>query len=534
MKKLHIELLCDTVCAQLASKGSGIMFELKKEDLQKNLLYIASLIFLSRALGFWQDKLFVNFFCGVHAASDAFFIAFRIPNFLRRILGEGLIAVALTPIVVLLLEQKKPERVARLLTFFMASIMSLLGLVSLMVWYNPASWSNFFAPGLAFDQSFYVEQFLPRMFFFLFFIAACEILSVWLRSINHFVTSALGPSVFHLFMIGALFFAKYFSWPAIWLGWAVSLGALVKLIVRYSAFKYFGLFLALPTRETFHDAKLVLKKMLPLLCGCGILQTHILVEGIVGSYLPVGDVSVLHYAYKIFNFPFMVLTVPISSVFLTHFSRVSLKSKLRLNFWFYEVIKSLMWLMLPIIFSGVFFATSLFKFFYGVYASTEIILKSAGVLKVLCIGLPFNALNLVCFTLFYSMKDTITPTTINAVSTAFNMMGCFIGLKYFGVWGIAASTSISHILATPVLFFILQKRYKIFLPLKQFLVFVANVILQNSIYLVLVQVLFLPGILFYTSNIPLLGYLLLGLPYLFCWLTRNIFAVDSYILNSKS
>lgn len=506
------------------------MFELNKSALQKNLLYIASFIFLSRALGFWQDKLFANYFCGVNAISDAFFIAFRIPNFLRRMLGDGLISVALTPIVVLLLEQKLQDRVAKLLTFFMMTIVVLLGIVSAITWYNASHWINFFAPGLSTEQFSYAQLFFPRMFFFTIFIGACEILSVWLRAINHFITPALGPSIFHISMITSLFLTQYFSWPATALAWAVSIAAIIKLVIRLSVYQNFGLFFAWPTQETLQDVKLVFKKMIPLLCGCGILQTHILVEGIVGSYLPTGDVSILHYAYRLFHFPFMVLTIPISSVFLPHFTREGFKSKLRLNFWFYEVIKGLAWLMIPIIFTTITLSYPLFSFFYGQSASPELIFRSSNLLRMLCIGLPVNAINLICFTLFYSMKDTYTPTAINAISTTINIAGCFIGLKYFGLFGIAASTTISHLLVAPSLFFLLHSKHKIVLPKNHFFAYLGRLCLQSISLVILTHIVIFPMFTFLHNFIPWIWYSFIILPHTFCWLTKKMFKTETYLL----
>lgn len=96
---------------------------LKRTELRKNLLNVGSLIFLSRVLGFWQDKLLIKFFNGISVASDSFFVSFRIPNILGKIVGDGMIGAALVPKMIDLNSKKEIDRGNKLITFFITIIM---------------------------------------------------------------------------------------------------------------------------------------------------------------------------------------------------------------------------------------------------------------------------------------------------------------------------------------------------------------------------------------------------------------------------
>jgi len=494
-----------------------------KSSLQKNLVYTALLILLSRVLGLYQDQLLIHFFAGATAASDAFLTAFRIPNMLRNIFSEGLLTAALIPVIVQFLQTNQRDRALRLLTFFFFITIFIFSLLWVYVWYFPASIIKLFAPGLDTLRLNYATYFLPAMFGFVFFLASSEILSAGLRSINHFFIPALGPSLYTATIIIALLLAKKFSWQSYTLAWMVTLGGFVKFLARYSAFRYFSLSLLAPKFiNTLADAKIVFLRTMPLLGGFGVTQTHIIVEGIVGSYLAIGEISILHCAWRLINVPQIMLRHTVNLVLLPYLSAFLLHSKLRMRFMFFEVIKLLVWLSMPLSLQFFLSAKNLSAIFYGSTATALVIAKSAIVLQVLSLGIVFHLLNQALTTTFYACKDTLSPSLINSCATLINASGSFLGLRLFGLPGIPLATVFSIIITAPVLLIVLWQKHNIYIPIAKLMKFCAASFLQILLFLFLK--IFLQYFFLTTTNWWLLGC------YPFIFLTKRWFGIRFFLL----
>lgn len=506
-----------------------MMLFFKKKDILRSLSCVAVLTLMARILGIFQDKFLVSFFGGATAESDAFLVSFRIPNFLRRMISDGIISAGLLPVVVGFFQHKKKERGLRLLTLFFGFTALLLSLLSVLIWYKPLLIIWVFAPGLDSEQLAFVEEFIPRMFFLITFLGICEYFNVGLRSVNHFITTAIGPSVYHVVMIVAVLLAQKYSWPTIYLAWAVSIGGFVKLVLRGAVFYWLRLHFTIPCRETFKDALVVCRKIFPLLLGFGFLQTYIMVEGIIGSFLPVGDISIIHYAFRFFNIPMMVLTTPVSSVMLPYFTNALLKSKLRAEFLLVEMFKFLLWVSIPLVIELLIHSSEIFALFYGQAIDSTFVVKSSTVFKILSCGLPFYLINQALVTLFYGLRDTFTPTRANIVSTAQNAAGGFLSLYFFqkfAIFGIGFSSALSFVTSTILLLYLLCRKHNICLSWSQVHNFAVDYTVQLSCFFAFQRAAFsILGGIFVSGWTLFLVKLIFLNPYPFLILTRRRFNV---------
>ena len=292
-------------------------------SLLKSLATVSSMTMVSRILGFLRDLVIARMF-GAGIATDAFFVAFRIPNLLRRLFAEGAFSQAFVPV----LSQYRVEqgeqgtrllvdRVASLLTITLV-LVSLLGIIA-APWIIYVSAPGFAADSVKFDLT---VAMLRVTFPYIVFISLVSLAGGILNTWSRFVIPALTPSLLNLsFIFGALFAAPYFDPPAMVLAWAVFAGGALQLAFQIPALARFGM---LPRpRLDWRDAgvRRILRLMGPSILGVSVAQISLLINTIFASFLADGSVSWLYYADRLMEFPTALLGVALGTVLLPSLSR---------------------------------------------------------------------------------------------------------------------------------------------------------------------------------------------------------------------
>lgn len=383
--------------------------------------------------------------------------------------------------------------------------------------------ASVFAPGLSDQHLVFIKIFLPKMFMFIFFLSGAELLNVALRSNNHFFMPAIGPSLNIVFVIIAGLMANFFGLSASFLSASVAVGAMVNFLIMLSAYFYYNMSFSFPSRETLSDSYHVFLRIIPLLCGFGILKTYMIVETIVGSYLQAGEISLLHYAWRLINIPTMIFMSTISTVLLPYFSKMKLVSELRYKFFFAETVKMFLIIALPIAIQACIFSTEITTFFYGTSISLAFVQKTSTVIKLLSLGIILNTINQLMMTLFYSVKDTFTPSSINAFVTCWNIFGNFAGLRFFGMIGIVYSVVIGYFFTTILFLCFLYFKHNVSYSAKKTATFFFKYGSMIAVFLFLQH--------FFGLYLISLGLFNLFLPYFFIFLTKRIFGLKLFLLN---
>src|SRR3954471_15224273 len=292
-------------------------------NLLRALVTVSGLTLVSRILGFARDFIIARAF-GAGVATDAFFVAFRLPNLLRRLFAEGAFSQAFVPV---LAEQKNKtsadevrgviDRTATLL-FLALVITALLGMAiaPLVVYVS--------APGFASDpQKFDLTVTMLRITFpYIAFISLVALAAGILNTWNRFSVPAFTPSLLNVaFIVGALFFADHFNPPVVVLAWAVFAGGLLQLAFQVPFLFKAGL---LPRwrLDLKHPAvRRILKLMAPAAFGVSISQISLLINTIFASFLVTGSVSWLYYADRLMEFPSGMLGVALGTIILPSLSK---------------------------------------------------------------------------------------------------------------------------------------------------------------------------------------------------------------------
>jgi putative peptidoglycan lipid II flippase len=292
-------------------------------NLLKALAAVSSMTLLSRILGFVRDAIIARVF-GAGMLTDAFFVAFKIPNLLRRLFAEGAFSQAFVPI---LAEYKNRQghdatqtlvnQVGTALTLALVGV-ALLGVVG-------APWVAYVsAPGFRADpDKFALTVTLLRITFpYIIFISLVALAAGILNTHSKFSVPAFAPVLLNVAMIvAALWLAPYFDPPVLALGWGVALGGVLQLAWMLPHLLKIRM-LPRPTRH-FDDPGLrrVLRLMAPATLGVSVAQISLLINTIFASFLISGSVSWLYYADRLMEFPAGMLGVALGTILLPSLAR---------------------------------------------------------------------------------------------------------------------------------------------------------------------------------------------------------------------
>jgi putative peptidoglycan lipid II flippase len=292
-------------------------------NLLRALVTVSGFTFVSRILGFARDFFIARAF-GAGLATDAFFVAFRLPNLLRRLFAEGAFSQAFVPV---LAEQKNRasaeevrslvDRTATLLGLALAAT-ALVGIAiaPLIVYVS--------APGFASEPAkFELTVTMLRITFpYIAFISLVAFAAGVLNTWNRFSVPAITPALLNVsFIVGALFFADRFDPPVLVLAWAVLVGGVLQLALQVPFLARMGLLPRWRLDWSHPGVRRILKLMAPAAFGVSISQISLLINTIFASFLVTGSVSWLYYADRLMEFPSGMLGVALGTILLPSLSK---------------------------------------------------------------------------------------------------------------------------------------------------------------------------------------------------------------------
>lgn len=391
----------------------------------RGLLSFSSMTMVSRVLGLIRDQS-ITYAFGANAVTDAFWVAFRIPNFLRRLFAEGSFSTAFVPVFT----EVKETRPHADLQELMARVAGTLGGVLLVVTaigliFTPQL-SMLFNPGSAGDPEKFslIVELLRLTFPFLLFVSLTALAGGALNSFHKFAIPALTPVILNLCMIaGALWLAPHLQVPILALGWAVLGAGALQLLFQLPALRGIGL-LVWPRWGWKHpDVRRVLRLMIPTLFGSSIAQVNLLLDTVIASFLYAGSQSWLSQADRFLELPLGLFGVALGTVILPSLSRHHVNTDSagfsRALDW---GLRTTLLIALPAALGLMLLSQPLVAtlFQYGKFTAFSTHMAAMSVFG-LSFGLPAFALVKVVLPAFYARQDTRTPVRAGVASLVANM-----------------------------------------------------------------------------------------------------------------
>ena len=431
-------------------------------NLLRALATISGMTLLSRILGFVRDFVIARVF-GAGLATDAFFVAFRLPNLLRRMFAEGAFSQAFVPILAEYKNRQGPaathtlvSRVATVLGLVVALVAALGALAAPWIIYVSA-------PGFAGDPGkFELTVALTRITFpYIFFMALVALAGGVLNSWSRFAIPAFTPVLLNLaFIAMALFAAPWFDPPILALAWAVFIGGVLQLALQVQPLRKLGM---LPRFELdFSDpgVRRVLKLMAPAILGVSVSQISLLINTIFASFLESGSVSWLYYADRLMEFPAGLLGVALGTILLPSLSKLHSQDKAG------EFSAMLDWglrltlmLTLPAALALAILAVPLVStlFNYGAFTFSDV-MQTRSALIAYSVGLTGLILVKVLAPGFYARQDIRTPVKIALITLAATQLMNLAFIMPLRHAGLALSIGLASCLNAALLFRGLRRR----------------------------------------------------------------------------
>ncbi|HET9836215.1 MAG TPA: murein biosynthesis integral membrane protein MurJ [Rhodanobacteraceae bacterium] len=405
----------------------------------RGVLSFSAMTFVSRVLGLARDMA-INITFGADAATDAFWVAFRIPNFLRRLFAEGSFSTAFVPVFTEVKQTRSHAELKELTARVAGTLGGVLLVITALGLIFAPQVATLFEPG-ALDQphKFDLTTNLLRLTFpFIFFVSLTALVGGALNSFHRFALPALAPVILNVAMIaGALWVAPHLHVPIMALGWAILLGGAVQLAFLLPSLRKLGL-LALPRWGWSHpDVRKIMRLMVPTLFGSSAAQVNLLLDTIILSLLVTGSQSWFSQSTRFLELPLGIFGVALGTVILPALSRHhvakdqggfsrSLDWGLRITLLIaVPAMIALMLLARPLV-------ATLFQ--HGHFTAFDTHMDVLCITALVC-GLPAYALVKVLLPAFYSRQDTRTPVRASVAALVANMVFnfAFIALL-FALW----------------------------------------------------------------------------------------------------
>lgn len=432
------------------------------EQITRSAGLVGSLTFLSRIGGYARDVVIAYFF-GATATTDAFWVAFRIPNLLRRLFAEGSLTISFIPVFTEYLETKSKEEAKRVADAVFTILVILLILISIGGILLSPYIIKLFAAG--FDKNtFDLAVSLNRIMFpYILFISLTALSMGVLNSLRHFFAPAISPVLLNLcIIIAVLVLYQSFNIPIYAAAVGVIAGGILQLVFQLP-FLYGRGFLFSFRKQVRHPAvKKIGLLIIPQLFGVAVYNLNILVNTQYASFMTEGTISYLYFAERLIEFPLGIIAVSIATVLLPSLSSHVAKKEFdkfketysfTLRLMFFILIPALVGLIVlrePI--CNLLYQRGEFDYAATIFTSQALLGYAVGLWAVGGIRITAPA--------FYSMQDTRTPVIIAFIAFIANaVLGYVLGFTFdYKHTGLALASSISSIINFLLLFYLIERR----------------------------------------------------------------------------
>jgi putative peptidoglycan lipid II flippase len=439
-----------------------------KNALVRNASVVGFFTLLSRLAGLIRDQVTAYYF-GAGPVADAFFVAFRIPNFLRRLLAEGALTPAFVPVFSQKINEEGLSGAARLFRGTYTLLALFLTAVTLLGIILAPQLVTVLAPGFAANpEQMALTVTLARILFpYILLMSLTSLAMGALNTMGRFTVPALAPVALNLAMIlGAVFLSQKMERPIMGLAAGALLGGVLQLALQLPQLWQAGSFLK--PMFNFKNPAIwkILKLMGPAALGGAAYQLSVLINTQLVSFLPEGSVSWLYYADRLVQFPMGIFSLALATAVLPELSRKKAAKDL---IGFKETLSSTLGLQFLITFPAmmglaVMSQTLVELLFQRGNFDPQSSGQTAAALWAYLLGLPFMSGVTVLARAFYSDSDTKTPAKIAAVCLALGLLAALILMGPLKHVGLALASSLTSLINFGWLALILKRQGQ--LPLK--------------------------------------------------------------------
>ncbi len=418
----------------------------------KNARIISFFVIISRIFGYLRDFFIARYF-GTSAYTDIFFIVFRMPNSLRRFLGEGAVNSAVVPVLSKTKEEDKPKVIWNIITVLavLLIIISVLGVLF------SKELIAIFAAGYLHSAFFDIMNTMTKITFpYIFFIGLSVLLMGILNTYNHFAIPAFAPALLNISIIASIvFFYSKFANPVYALCIGVIIGGILQLLISF--FDFFRLNIPFDFSFKIHEStKEMVKLMSQTALAGGVFQISSMIDAFIASFMPHGSFSYLFYANRLFQLPFAVFTVALTQSSIVDLSKIRKEDIIKKS---ENLIKLVSLLSVPATLYFLFFGKSVIKILFEHGRFDNLSLNNTyAALSLMIIGFFFFSHTKILSNLFYAIKDAKTPLKASVAGALSSIIFSVILGLTLGFMGLALAMSISGLVNMAALVVFINKK----------------------------------------------------------------------------
>ncbi len=409
---------------------------------------LAGLTMISRVLGFIRDLLTADIL-GAGLIADAFFVAFKLPNFFRRLFAEGAFSVTFVPLFAKTAHAEGEVAAARFAEQAQAMMLAILiPLTAALLLLMPLV-MRVLAPGFTVGSDRYeLAVRLCRITFpYLTLISITALQGGVLNALDRYGPFATAPILFNLCLIGSLVLTPFFRNAAYALSWGEFTAGFVQVVWMMGSCRRAGISLKLRWPSLTPLVRRLFGLMGPAAIGQGAVQINIFIDTMIGSLLPAGSISHLYYAERLYQLPLAVIGVAIGTALLPSLARhVRADDRIGAKRLEARAIEASLLLSLP---AAIALMVSREPIMIGLFArgafTVEHAIRTAGALAGYSAGIPAYVLAKTLSAAYFAREDTKTPLKFSLITVALNTTFAltFVLVLHLGIVGISAATGIT-------------------------------------------------------------------------------------------
>ena len=439
-------------------------------QLLKSTAKVGSATITSRILGFVRDMVFARYF-GASAETDAFFLAFKIPNFMRRLFAEGSFSLAFVPVLSEVRATGDRRALRDLVDHVSGTLLSILLVITAIGVLAAPAVLAIFAPGWLMEgrPEFWLAADMLRITFpYILLISLTALAGGILNTFDRFLVPALTPALLNISLIAcAVLLSSRLEVPVMSLAWGVLIAGIAQLAVQVPALVRLGV-LPRPRWGWRHSGvRKILKLMIPTLIGSSVAQVNLLLDLVIATFLVSGSVSWLYYSDRLMEFPLGVFGVALSTVILPNLSRkFARRNPQAFSHTLDWALRLGMVITLPAALGLAVLAQPILitLFQYNAFEVSDVEM-SAMSLAAYAAGLPAFIAVKILAPGFYARQDTKTPVKIAITAMVSNMVlnlafvGTLLAIGFAGPHtGLALASSAAAYINAGLLYRMLRKQ----------------------------------------------------------------------------
>lgn len=469
------------------------MMNEENKNILKKSSKLSFFILINKPIGLIRDILQTRYF-GIGILSDAYVIAWKIPNIFRRIFGEGLLNNILLPDLVKIQNKESKETLNKTITLISIIMQFIITIICIIISYYSTNIITYLSPG-ALERISYAASLLKILSFFTFFMSLSSILGVSVQLHNNFYVGPQSQFILNIFFSIELFLAQKYHWEAINLSILIVCNGLIILLVHLITFFYYNFYFSFPNKQSIKYTYQFFKKFFIALISNILLESNIFLGISISSYLKPGLISLFELLLTLIRIPQQILGSSVASTMNIQMIEIIQNNPNQLSEKLFSIFKLFLILSLAIVFCIYTFSELFFKiFFYFTNIDIQYINLASNLLMIMSLSIFPALANKILLNIYYAYEKIVLSTIITFLTTILYNLFIYYFINKYQLYAFA----IGYFLSDWIRFFIfniilyIKYNFNILYEINKYIIFftIIKYLIMTILFLIIKKILY--------------------------------------------